>query len=162
MTASALWAYLGLWSLVGALLFSAFVVWVMRSGAVYSARERDGSLKPRMPWRGCALMGGFLIVIVAFQVAANYIGLVQRGVRLAFWPLLALNLGHFFILLLYDTLVIDGLVIGLWRPAFLRLPEEMGWDSMKVHMLRTIPVGTAFMLLLSGASTLISYFVWMR
>ena len=45
----------------------------------------------------------------------------------------ALNLGLYLLLFLFDTIVIDGFVIGSWHPAFLQLPEAMGADSMRVH-----------------------------
>jgi hypothetical protein len=34
----------------------------------------------------------------------------------------------------------DGLMLGYWRPAFLQLPDAMGWTSIKEHMLKSIPV----------------------
>lgn len=41
-------AYVAIWSLIGALLFSVFVVFVFRSGVVYASRNRDGTLKKEM------------------------------------------------------------------------------------------------------------------
>ena len=68
-----------------------------------------------------------------------------------------MNFGHYLLLFLFDTLVIDGLVLAVWRPAFLRLPDAMGGESMKRHMLLSIPVGTVAGIGLSAVSTVISY-----
>jgi hypothetical protein len=51
-------------------------------------------------------------------------------------------------------------VLGYWRPAFLKLPDAMGWDSMKVHIIKSIPVGAFFGLIISLVSTAITYFVF--
>jgi hypothetical protein len=52
-------------------------------------------------------------------VAANYYGVIQNGYQLSFWSMYALNLGLYLLLFLFDTIVIDGFVIGSWHPAFL-------------------------------------------
>jgi hypothetical protein len=61
-------------------------------------------------------------------------------------------------LFLFDTLVIDGFVIGYWRPAFLRLPAAMGAESMQEHIKKSIPAGTLFGLIISLLCTAISYY----
>jgi len=71
-----------------------------------------------MPLAGYLASGGFLVLILLFLVTANYIGLYRAGYQLGFWGLYALNLGLYSILFLHNTLFIDGLVIGYWRPAF--------------------------------------------
>ena len=63
---------------------------------------------------------------------------------------------HYLVLFLYDTLVIDGLVIGVWRPSFLRLPDAMGRQSMKRHMLVSIPAGLLIGAALTAISTAVS------
>ncbi len=155
-------SYLGLWSLIGSALFSAFVVFVFRSGLVYASRKDDGTLKERIPRRGYLVMGAFLLAIVGFLVAANACGLARNAFSISLGRLFALNFALYLILFLYDTFVIDGLVVGLWRPSFLQLPDAMGWESMKEHMLRSIPVGLAFGVILAGVSAILSFFIVLR
>jgi hypothetical protein len=127
---------------------------------VYASRHADGTLKEKIPWSGLLLMGGFLVTIVGFLVAANCIGLYRRRVSLDFGDLFCLNFTLYIILFLYDTLFIDGFVLGYWRPKFLKLPAELGRESMRGHMLRSIPVGLGVGILLAFASTMISYFAF--
>jgi hypothetical protein len=61
------------------------------------------------------------------------------------------------ILLIYDTLVIDYLVIVKWRPKFLLIPEAMNAQSMRQHILATIPVGPVIGLVLTALSTWIAW-----
>ena len=154
--------YLAVWSLIGALLFSAFVVFVFRSGLVYSARRPDGTLKTSIPLLGLAVMSAFLLSIVAFFVLANYLGLAGRRASVGFGGLFFLNLALYLILFAFDTLLIDGFVLARWRPRFLHLPEQMGRASMREHVRRSIPIGLVAGLLLVGLSATLSFFLFIR
>lgn len=154
--------YLAVWSSIGALLFSLFVVFVFRSGLVYSARQPDGTLKSKIPLLGLVVMSAFLLSIVAFFVLANYIGLAGRWASVGFVGLFSLNLALYLILFAFDTLLIDGFVLARWRPRFLHLPEQMGRASMREHMRRSILVGLVAGLLLAGLSTTLSFFWFIR
>jgi hypothetical protein len=158
MTLAETLSYLGIWSLIGAAIFSAFVVFAFRTDLVYAARKDDGMLKDRIPVRGYLAMVAFLLTIIGFLVLANACGLARRAFSISLGRLFVLNFALYLILLLYDTLVIDGLVLGLWRPAFLQLPDALGWESMKEHMLHSIPVGLAFGVILAGVSAILSFF----
>ena len=70
--------YLGLWSLVGAAVFSLYVVFVFRSGEVYKARNEEGHLKKKIPLKGILSMVGFLVLVVAFLAGTNYFSLISR------------------------------------------------------------------------------------
>jgi hypothetical protein len=149
--------YLALWSAIGFVLFSAYVVLVFRTGLVYTARNDDGTLKEHVPPAGQLNMLALLVAIVGFQVLANYLGIAREGYRVGVLSLLLLNLAHYLVLFLFDTLVIDGFVLAVWRPSFLQLPEAMGGESMRKHMLRSIPIGLVAGIALSAFSTAISY-----
>jgi hypothetical protein len=73
-----------------------------------------------------------------------------------------LNYSVYLILFLFDTFFIDGFVLAIWRPAFLKLPDEMGRESMKKHILISIPIGLLLGIILTLISTAISYFLWMK
>ena len=152
--------YLALWSAIGFALFSAYVVVVFRTGLVYTARNDDGTLREHLPASGQVNMLALLVAIVGFQVLANYLGIAREGHRVSFLSLYLLNLAHYLVLFLFDTLIIDGFVLAVWRPSFLQLPEAMGRESMKSHMLRSIPVGLVAGIALSAFGTAISYSLW--
>lgn len=155
-----LWRYLLIWTLVGILAFNVYVVLVFRTGLVYSARQPDGTLKERIPLSGLVNMALLLVLIIGLQMAANGVGLARRGLALSWNGLYLLNLAHYLLLFLYDTLVIDWLVIGVWRPDFLRLPEAMGRESMSIHLRSSLVVGPLAGLVLCALSTLLSYWLF--
>jgi len=150
--------YLGLWSAIGCALFSVFVVVAFRTGIVFAARQEDGTLKKRIPLRGRLAMLIIPLGIVGLQVVANYLGIARKDLEVSFASLFLLNLGHYLILFTFDSVVIDGLVLSVWRPGFLRLPDAIGWESMKRHILLSIPIGMVVGIGLTAVSTAISYF----
>ena len=157
MTPEEVLRYLGLWSAIGCALFSVFVVVACRTGIVFTARKEDGTLKKRIPLAGSLTMLIIPLGIVGLQVVANYFGIVRQAYEVSFPSLFLLNLGHYLILFLFDSVVIDGLVLSVWRPGFLRLPDAMGSESMKRHILLSIPIGTVIGIGLAVVSTVISY-----
>ena len=52
MTMIEILRYLLVWGTIGAVLFSFFVIFMFRSGIVYSARNEDGLLKEKIPLAG--------------------------------------------------------------------------------------------------------------
>jgi hypothetical protein len=162
VTAYELIRYFAVWSLVGALAFSLFVVFAFRTGFVFAAREPDGTLKERIPASGLLAMAAFLLLLVAFFPLANRLGLGERIFGAEFGQLLLLNLILYLILFAFDTLIIDAVVLGAWRPSFLRLPHELGSSSMTAHIRRSLPVGLIAGVLLALVTATISYFVWAR
>lgn len=157
MQRSQVLSYVATWGAIGCGLFTIFVMVAFRSGLVYTARREDGTLKRRVPFRGVLAMLIIPVALLLLQIAANFTGLARQGVRLPFGRLYALNLAHYLVLFVYDTLVIDGLVLGLWRPDLLRLPAAMGRESMGRHILVSLPVGLGLGALLTLASTLVSF-----
>ena len=75
MTMIEILRYLLVWGTIGAVLFSFFVIFVFRSGIVYSTRNEDGLLKELIPLAGYLTSGRFLILVVLFLITANYFGL---------------------------------------------------------------------------------------
>ena len=162
MTSGQVISYLLLWGLIGCVLFFLLVVVLFRTGLVYTARKQDGTLKDEIPLSGKLAMMILPICYFVFQVTSNHFGLVLHGISLDYWKLFLLNYGVYLILFLFDTFFIDGFMLSIWRPAFLQLPEEMGKESMKKHILISIPIGLVIGAILTLISTTISYFLWMN
>ena len=152
--------YLVIWSTIGFVAFSVYVVTIFRTGIVYTTRKADGTLKERIPLLGYVNMLAFLLAIVGLQILANYFGVARAGLRVSFTSLFLLNFGHYLVLFMFDTVVKEGLVHAVWRPGFLRLSDAMGGESMKRHILISIPVGAMAGLGLAALSTVVSYFVF--
>lgn len=162
MTFKTVFYYLVTWSAIGCAAFSVYVFVVFRTGLVYTARKQDGTLKERIPLSGYVNMLVLLVTIIGFQCLANYFGLARPGISIGFLSLFLLNFGHYLILFVFDSVVIDGLVLSAWRPRFLHLPDAIGRESMKKHILISIPVGAAAGIVLTASSTAISYLVLFR
>jgi len=58
-------------------------------------------------------------------------------------------------LVLYDSFVIDLLVIGKWRPSFMHIPQDMTLDKLWVHVKRTFILGWILITPLTVGSTVI-------
>jgi len=156
MTFDQIVSYLLLWGLIGCGLFALMVVALFRTRLVYAARKENGALKDQIPLSGKLTMLIVPVSYIIFQLVANYFGLMKKGIALNFNKLFLLNYGIYVILFLFDTLVIDGFVISIWRPAFFNIPDAMGRESMKNHILISIPVGLLIGAVLTLGSTTIS------
>ena len=161
MTLQQTLSYLALWSAIGWALFSAYVVIVFRTGLVYTARKDDGTLKDEVPFSGQLNMLALLVAIVGLQVLANYVGIARPGYGMRLLSLYLLNFVHYLILFVYDTVVIDGFVLAVWRPEFLQIPEAMGGESMMRHIVQSLPIGLVAGVALSAFSTAISFSLWL-
>ena len=153
-------SYLLFWGLVGCCLFNVYVILVFRTGIVYTARHKDGTLKKKASVSGIVNSLILLGCILGIQVASNYFGLASRRAEVSFIGLYLLNYALYMLLLIYDTLVIDYLVIVKWRPKFLMIPEAMNAQSMRKHIIASIPVAPAIGLVLTALSTLIAWFAF--
>ena len=101
-------------------------------------------------------MALFLLTVVAFIVIADCLGLAKNGISIGAVNLFILNYCLYIILFLFDTLFIDGFVLGTWQPKFLKLSEEIGGESMRKHMMKSIPIGAGFGILITFLATLIA------
>lgn len=162
MTLSEWVRYIAIWGLAGALVFCLFVFAVFRSGLVFAARKPDGTLKDRIPLTGVVAMATFLFLLITFFLLANRLGLAAHLAGASFVQLFLLNLTLFLVLFAFDTLFIDALVLGVWRPSFLRLPQEMGSSSMAEHIRRSLPIGIISGIILALVTAAISYLLWAR
>ena len=156
MTTNDALLYLFFWGLIGCGLFFLMVIVFFRTGIVYTARKEDGTLKDKIPASGKLAMTILPISYLILQVFANYFSLVREDIILNYWNLFLLNYAIYLILFLFDTFFIDGFVLTVWRPAFLQLPDAMGKESMKKHILISIPFGLVIGALLTLISTAIS------
>jgi hypothetical protein len=147
------------WSLIGAALFSVYVVLVFRTGIVYTARHSDGTLKKRVSLSGLLNSGLLVGMIAGLQVAALLSTFRGAGDVPRYGRLYAFAYALYLVLGVYDTAVIDYLVIVKWRPGFLKLPDEMNADSMRRHILASIPVVLLAGLALTAVSALIARWI---
>jgi hypothetical protein len=150
--------YLVLWSLIGIFIANIFYIIVFRTGIVWTSRNKDGLLKKKIQISGIFAMLTILIGIIGLQIISNYFGLKLNNIKITFLSLFFVNYVYYYILLLYDTIVMDYLILVVWRLRFLKIPETLNWKSMKKHIVLSFPIGSIVGLLLTLISTTISYF----
>ena len=129
------------WSLVGTAGFTLLLILASVTKAFQLTRDEEGRLRKPMPLGGRVVMAGFILTIFLFLIAAVYFGLHMKGISLSFWTLWLMNFMIFFTLLLFDTFIIDILILVLWHPAFLKLPNTEMFTSATFH-LKTMLFGT--------------------
>lgn len=147
------------WGLIGIVGFTLMVVFYWKIGAFTSARDENGKLRKPIPIKGIISMLSVLVAGIGFMVLADYFVLYGNGVSLGYGKLYLMNFGLFAILLLFDTFVIDILVLVVWHPAFLKLPDGEVFTSVKHHLKTLIP-GTLWGGVLSLIGTTIAYLLF--
>ena len=160
MTITQVLIYFSTWSFIGVIAFSLIVVYLFRSGRVYDSRTKEGHFKQKIELKGLISITSFLILVVMFLTISNFLSLIRSGAVFNCWHIFSLNLGLITILILYDTLVIDWIVIAHWRPAFLRLPDAMNKVQMLEHVRRTVQVAPFIAILVATLSSTVTCLIW--
>jgi hypothetical protein len=158
ITSLEFWTYVGKWSLVGAAGFTILLILAKVTKAFQLVRDEEGLFRKPMPLGGWMALAGFVLAIFLFFIAAAYFGLHQKGISPSFWTLWLMNFLIFFTLLLFDTFIIDILILVLWHPAFLKLPDMDVHTSILFH-LKTMLFGTIFSIVVSFV---VSLAAWLR
>ena len=153
ITSLEFWTHVGKWSLVGAVGFTLLLILAKVTKAFQLVRDEVGLYRKPMPLGGWMVMAGFVLTIFLFLIAATYFGLHMKGISPSFWTLWLMNFMTFFTLLLFDTFIIDILILVLWHPAFLKLPDMDVCTSISFH-LKTMLFGTIFSIAISFIGSL--------
>jgi hypothetical protein len=159
ITSLEFWTHVGNWSLVGAVGFTLLLILASITKAFQLVRDEEGLFRKPMPLGGWIVMAGFFLTIFLFFIAAAYFGLLIKGMSPSFWVLWLMNFLIFFTLLLFDTFIIDILILVLWHPAFLKLPDKEMFVSITFH-LKTMLFGTIFNIVASFISSLAAWLLF--
>ena len=149
--------YIAYWGTIGSIVFTGMVYVLFWTDLVYVAREEDGKLKRNMPLRGYLAMSIIPLSIIYLHIHGWRSSLEQYA--LGFNELLLVNYGLYLFLFLYDTLIIDILVLCLWRPSFIKLPNMERNECIR-HHLWTFPIGTGLGIIPTLISTSLIWFLW--
>lgn len=144
------------WGVIGSAAVTAYLVIAWQAGLVSTVRDESGALR-RAPMAGVLTGIGSVLMFIVLLVLADVRELVGPGVDLPFARLYALNYLVCIFWLLYDTIVIDILIVVVWHPPFLRLPDREAHGSPAYH-LRTIPRGMILAAIITGVATSI---IWL-
>jgi len=148
------------WAIIGIVIFNLYVVFVFRTGLVYTARKPDGTLKERVPASGMAVSVSLLLISIGLLLLFDYFVLVPYASSLTIFHIFLLNFLLYLLIFFYDTYVIDYWVIGKWRPKFMHIPEEMNADSMHLHIVESTKKGPIIISAISLVGTLIAFMIF--
>jgi len=127
-----------------------------KTGLVHKTRDSAGHLKKKQS------ISGFIIMIIIFFLMTSFFNLFQilsfnnksNYLEIVLWSSILILL-----LILFDSLFIDLLLIGKIRPSFLHIPDETTIDTMRIHVKRTFTIGWIFVIPIVLISSLITYFI---
>lgn len=131
MTAETVFSFLSIWGLIGIAVFTVLVLIYSQTGMFTEAREEDGRLKKKVSFKGILSTLIILFGTIGLQLIGNAVTLRQSGLSYSFLRLFLLNYALYWVLFLYDTFVIDILVIVKWHPKFMKLPDTKMFTSAK-------------------------------
>lgn len=143
-----------IWFFAGAFLLNIIVFIVYKTGIVHKARKKDGTLKKKIPISGLLSMFVMIILVLGFIISFDYFTFKQWPGTPYVYVVLA-NSILIILLILYDSFIIDLLVLGYWKPCFLNIPHEVTLASMKYHVKKTFTVGWLFVLPVIVVSSII-------
>ena len=126
---SMMWQIVG-WGAGGSLILTTVLVVLRASGVVDATRDREGRFK-RLTAKGLIGFLTMLLLIVGFP-AWGTLSVLDGDVS-SFWAAWGVAYGIFFVINLYDLVVLDYLVIVLWHPAFLKLPDTDYYRTLRPH-----------------------------
>lgn len=153
------WTYVSKWSLFGIFGFSLLLVIMGATKIYHLVRDSEGELRKPMPFSGWVVMAGFVFIIISFFLSAIYFGLSSKGLKPAFWQLLLMNFLIVFAISLFDTFIIDILIIVIWHPKFLNLPDTEVFNSATYH-LKTLAPATIYSLAFSFFGSSIGWIIF--
>jgi hypothetical protein len=119
-----------LWGSLGSLLFTANLLLMKAWGVTDAARDSEGKFK-RLSVKSFIGFSSMLVLMVGFPALGATATL--GGDTLSFWSAWGVAYGIYFIVNLYDFVVLDYLVIVRWHPAFLRLPDTDYYTTTRPH-----------------------------
>lgn len=137
---------------IGCLVFTVFLLFMAYSGIASEMRDEEGNFKKKRNLK--TVLGATLFIF--FLIGLLYVGNLCLMDTVEESPGLLLlwinSFGIFFLIHLYDLVIIDYLVIVKWHPGFLNLPDTHYYRSFRPHFdgfLKGIPLGVGASLIAS-------------
>jgi hypothetical protein len=137
---------------LGCVAFTGFVAFMAYSGIASTMRDSEGQFRRKKSFK--SILGGilFLSFLLGLLFAANLFYGHSLIAKPSFLNLWLNSFGVFFVIHLYDLIVLDYLVVVKWHPKFLRLPNTAYYTTFKPHLsgfFKGIPFGIVTSILAS-------------
>jgi hypothetical protein len=132
------------------------VVVFFLTGVIYAAVENPD---PKTKKKG--MIGSLIILlgIIFIQSISTISSLDSYRGNEDFIGIFVLNYALYLLLFLYDTLIIDIVILVKWHPDFLHLPNEEVFTSVNYHLKTLIP-GSLIGLALTAISVFLTVFIF--
>lgn len=143
-----------IWLITECAVFNIVVIFLFRTRLVFSARDEKGEMKRKQTPKGWLAIAGFLILILFALFEYDWF-LLPQSAGMSFGQILLINFIFLILLVLYDSFVIDLLIIGKWRPDFLHIPKEMTFNEQWEHVKKTFIFGWIFIIPLTAISAVV-------
>jgi hypothetical protein len=142
--------------IIGCIALLLLTVVVYRTGMVHATRDRQGHLKKRQSVSGILILFVVLLLIISFFVT---FGLVTFQNGSSFSKIVLRTALLMLLLVSFDSLIIDLLIIGIIRPSLLQIPSETTLKTMKEHVIKTFTAGLLFIIPIIVISSIIVAFL---
>lgn len=137
---------------IGCLVFTAFILFMAYTGIASEMRDEEGHFTKKRNLK--TVLGGILFIF--FLIGILYVGnlclMESAGESPGLLMLWINSFSIFFLIHLYDLVVLDYFVVIKWHPKFLNLPETNYYRSFRPHLngfLKGIPIGIGASLITS-------------
>ena len=141
---------------VGILLLLILTIIVYRTGWVHKTRDSAGQLKKKQSIPGLIMMFTIFGLIISFFIIFQILTFKENS---TFIEIIIGTSILMILLLLFDSIFIDLLLIGKIRPLYLHIPAETTIKTMKLHVIKTFTIGWIFIIPIILISSVISYFI---
>jgi len=148
--------YLLVWGVIGSILFSLIVILFFLTGIIYVAVENPD---PKTKKKG--VIGSLIILfgIILIQSVSTISSLDIYRNNADYIGIFVLNYALYLLLFLYDTFIIDIVILVKWHPNFLHLPDDEVFTSVNYH-LRTLIPGSILGLAVTAISVFLTSFIF--
>ena len=141
-----------LYGSIGCVLFTILLIIAGATGLASAVRDEEGKFRKKLTWKSALGFSLFMLFFCGIMYFGN-VSLVDKNPEYNQFSILWLNaFGVFFVMHLYDLIVLDYLIIVKWHPKFLNLPNTDYYNTFRPHFegfLRGIPLGAVVSLIVA-------------
>lgn len=129
---------------LGCIVFTGFLLLMSYSGIASAMRDEEGKFIKEKNFKSVLGAIMFLCFLFGLLFFANIKYTNSLSTKPELIDLWINSLGVFFIVHIYDLIVLDYLIIIIWHPKFLNLPNTGYYRSFRPHVIgffKGIPLG---------------------
>ncbi len=148
-----------LMGIVGCVTFTIFLLFMSFTGLASAMRDNEGNFKKEKSFKSIIGAFFFLSFIISLLYISNFVYARAMQAKPELIDLWFNSFSVFFIIHIYDLVILDYLIVIKWHPNFLNLPNTKYYTTFRPHLigfLKGIPIG----ILLSLLSSLLFYYTY--